>query len=325
MFKQPIKWNPKLKLILSDVDETIADVYTPATPQMIEALTSLLTENISIFMITGASLTRVNQRIVNNIKPSLRHRILVAHCMGAEVWGYKNNGDNKTKPFISVYDKKLSSSQKRQWRNIVRQLISEFHLLIHKAIPVKDFQKKVGNEPLDIMLEDRGPQITFEFVNAFELSQNQVKELKIDVRNFHNVYDLRLNVMERAEELIVENKLPIIVKLGGMFALDFIIQGVSKLDTIHRVLKNPKILQSIGVAKDILDHPEQIEIWGDKFSELRRGYDSEMSKAVSPTVRSIDFRQEKPEEFPKSYNIVLWDGKKHLHEGLLEYLKTKYN
>jgi hypothetical protein len=49
-----------------------------------------------------------------------------------------------------------------------------------------------------------------------------------------------------------------------------------------------------------------------------------MSEALPPTVRSIDFRKEDPKEFPKGYNIVLWDGEQHLHHGLLEYLRGRH-
>jgi hypothetical protein len=49
-----------------------------------------------------------------------------------------------------------------------------------------------------------------------------------------------------------------------------------------------------------------------------------MSMALPATVRSIDFRQEDPTEFPEGYNIVLWDGQKHLHHGLLEYLQSRH-
>ena len=43
-FEDPIQnpenmeWNEKVKLIISDVDETIADLYTEATPEMIAEL-----------------------------------------------------------------------------------------------------------------------------------------------------------------------------------------------------------------------------------------------------------------------------------------------
>lgn len=37
-----ITWNNDIKLALSDVDETIAEVYTPAEPEMIDELTGFL-------------------------------------------------------------------------------------------------------------------------------------------------------------------------------------------------------------------------------------------------------------------------------------------
>ena len=40
--------NPKTKLILADVDETIADVYTDATPEMIDALSNLLSKGVVV-------------------------------------------------------------------------------------------------------------------------------------------------------------------------------------------------------------------------------------------------------------------------------------
>jgi hypothetical protein len=45
-----------------------------------------------------------------------------------------------------------------------------------------------------------------------------------------------------------------------------------------------------------------------------------MCLAVDPKVRAIDFRKEDESEFPKGYNIIVWEGDKHLHEGVLEYL-----
>lgn len=49
-----------------------------------------------------------------------------------------------------------------------------------------------------------------------------------------------------------------------------------------------------------------------------------ISEALPKEVRSISFRQEDSREFLEGYNIVLWDGQKHLHEGLLEYLKLRH-
>jgi len=83
-----ITWNKEVRLALADVDETIAEVYTPADPEMITELSSFLTEGGKLFMVTGGSLKRVRAGITDLIDPALRHDILVSHCSGAEVWGF---------------------------------------------------------------------------------------------------------------------------------------------------------------------------------------------------------------------------------------------
>ena len=40
-------------------------------------------------------------------------------------------------------------------------------------------------------------------------------------------------------------------------------------------------------------------------------------------IRAISFRDEYPAEFPQGYNIQLWNGEHRLHDGLLEYLKSR--
>ncbi len=44
-----VKWNDEVRLIVSDVDETIADNYTSAEPEMIKELTTLLGEGKVLF------------------------------------------------------------------------------------------------------------------------------------------------------------------------------------------------------------------------------------------------------------------------------------
>ena len=102
------------------------------------------------------------------------------------------------------------------------------------------------------------------------------------------------------------------------------VEGVSKTTAVKTVLEESEILNSIGLNKNDLKNYENVEIWGDKFSSIRGGTDRHMCEAVDKRVRAIDFREENPEEFPKGYNIVVWDGEKHLQEGLLEYLQSRY-
>jgi len=319
-----IKWNPGVRLILSDVDETIADLYLPADENTVKELVLLLQDGISLFFITGQGLRSVRERIINKIPSNLRWRILVGHCSGAEVWGFDKEGKQEKKPFYSIYEEKLSSKQKLKFREVANQLIKEFELKVCPTMPIQKFITQVGNDPLSILYEDRGPQITFEMVNAYDLTDDQVKKLKHDIPITHGHLDLRIPMVEMAEKLLTKENLPITPRLGGEFALDLAVEGVSKTTAVKTVLEESEILNSIGLNKNDLKNYENVEIWGDKFSSIRGGTDRHMCEAVDKRVRAIDFREENPEEFPKGYNIVVWDGEKHLQEGLLEYLQSRY-
>ncbi len=323
-----IRWNDKVKLIVSDVDETVADVYREAAPEMITELSNLLQENKAIFFITGASLVRVRQRIIDKIPPSLRKKILIAHCSGAEVWGFDQNGLLNEKPFFSTYEETFSPEQKTKWRVIVKQLITEFQFHPHEAGPVKEF-KTTYCQPLDIMLEDRGPQITLELVNAYNLPEDEANKIATQLEiafprtETDSIFDLRIPVMNRVKQLCDEANLPVDPHLGGIFALDMTVKDVSKTSAIKYVMENDAILSALGFSKDQLNDPETIEIWGDKFTAKKGGLDLHMALAFPKEVRSIDFRDEPSEELPRDYNIQLWPGKHKLYDGLLEYLQSR--
>jgi hydroxymethylpyrimidine pyrophosphatase-like HAD family hydrolase len=318
-----LQWNPKLKLSLSDVDETIADVYTPAEPEMVVELSSFLSDGYRLFMVTGGSLGRVMAGITDFIDPKLRQNILVSHCSGAEVWGFREDGELRDKPFYSIYEETFSPELKKLWREKTQELIVEFGLRTHPVEPKIDFRKKF-TDPKDIMFDDRGPQITLEVVNGVDLSQEQLATLQHEVPETHGSRDLRIPILERAEQIFELAQVPVTPRLGGNFALDLAIKGVSKTTSIERVLKDSAVLGTIGLTADDLQDIETLEVWGDKFSIIRGGTDRHMSEALQPQVRTIDFREENPAEFEEGYNVVVWDGQKHLHHGLLEYLQSRH-
>ncbi len=319
-----IHWNDSIRLALSDVDETIAEVYTPAEPEMITELTGFLREGRKLFMVTGGSLKRVRSGITDHIPAELRRDILVSHCSGAEVWGFDESGNLQSEPFYSVYEETFDDAMKTTWRQVVDQLVAEFGLRPHPAQPKVDFWAQVGRDPQDIMLDDRGPQITMEVVNGIELTGDQLENLPYAVPPTRGKYDLRIAIMQRANELLEEHHVPVTPRLGGNFALDFAVEGVSKTTSIQKVLGDEHVLGTIGLGADDVRSPQELEVWGDKFSVVNGGTDRHMSEAVSPQVRSIDFREEDPAELPEGFSIVLWDGKHHLHHGLLEYLQSRH-
>ncbi|HEV7453644.1 MAG TPA: hypothetical protein VGO07_00125 [Candidatus Saccharimonadales bacterium] len=319
-----IAWNNQLRIAFSDVDETIADVYTPAEPEMIGELSSYLQDGGKLFMVTGGSLARVKRDITDRIDPGLRHDILISHCSGAEVWGFTSEGDLRDKPFYSVYEDTFTPGMKENWRKVITQLVGEFSLRPHPAQPKVAFWQQTGRDPLDIMLDDRGPQITMEVVNGIDLTDEQLAKLSYEVPLTHGKRDLRTAIQQRAIHLLKEAKIPITPRFGGNFALDFAVEGVSKTTSITAVLTEPEVLATIGLGVNDVQNPAELEVWGDKYSVLHGGTDRHMSEALPPEVRSIDFRQEDPAEFPQGYNIVIWDGEQHLHYGLLEYLQSRH-
>src|SRR3990170_7902513 len=323
MTRFEIEWNDKVKLIVSDVDETVADLYVAAEPELHKELTSLLQEGRVLIFVTGQGLKSVQWRVIDHIPQPLRKNILVGHCSGAEVWGYNADGNLRDKPFYSVYETIMTEKQKTEWRKLVQQLVNEFRLKALPTMSVPKFLKQAGNDPLTIMFEDRGPQITFEIVNGYDLTPEQADGLETKIPKTHGHYDLRVPILERAEQLFDKAQLPISPRLGGIFAVDFAVKGVSKTTSVRHVLEDKAVLSSLGLTKRDIADPRILEVWGDKFSVLRGGTDRHMSEALPKRVRSIDFRDEDSSEFIEGFNIVVWNGQHHLHHGLLEYLQSR--
>lgn len=322
-----LPFNPNIKLVLADVDETIADVYTDATPATIHELNTFVAEGRVLFLVSGGGLQSIRERIVDKLEPEVRHKILIAHCSGAEVWGFEKGGEIKNKPYYGLYEGHFTDEQKEKWREVVNTLIDRFHLKTYPAQPKKNFIAESKGDPLSVMLADRGPQITFEFVNSINLTTDQKrqieKELNITIPLNHDTYDLRYPILEEGTKLYAKAQLPIIMRFGGTMALDNIIQGVDKTRAVKYVLEDKQALQDVGLSRENIKDEHEIEIWGDKFSQKKNGPDFQMCLAVSPKVRAIDFRDEDPADIPDGYNVQIWNGEKRLHEGLLEYLKSR--
>lgn len=320
---EQIPWNNNVKLIFSDVDETVAPEYESAPKGVVEGINRLLSEGAAIVFITGAGITRVQSRVTDHLEPSLRKKVLVGSCSGAEIHGFNEEGEILP-PFYSILDSKMNDEQKKVWREVVDQVIEEFKLEKHPVMPTPEFKSQAGDNPLAIMYEDRGPQITFEVVNAYKLSAEQAAQMPVAIEaDEEGNFDYRVPMMKRASELLEQNNIPITPRMAGEYAVDFALEGVNKTTCITEILTNDTILIHIGVSKDTIQNPSSIEIWGDKFSTKRGGTDRHIAQALPKAVRAIDFRRENPEEFEDGFNIVLWNGTKEKQDGLEEYLQSR--
>jgi hypothetical protein len=311
-----MRWNDRLRLVFSDVDETIADLYLPAEPAMLSALMQLLDRGLRMVLITGQGVDNVEQRVVMRLPSALRRQVAVGACSGAELWGYSPAGGRCNVPFDTA-ESALSGEHKTVWRDVIQQLLGEFGLVAHPSMPIAKFAQLHG-EPWDVILEDRGPQITIEFPNAFELEDTARKRLCERLGFDLAETDFRVPVWRRAQQLLQARALPVTPRLAGGFALDFAIEGVSKSRAVEAALSK-QVLGALGVENGV-PRADEMEVWGDRFSR-EKGADWLMCVPLDRSVRAISFRDEERSEFPEGYNIQLWDGRSHLHAGLLEFLE----
>jgi hydroxymethylpyrimidine pyrophosphatase-like HAD family hydrolase len=295
-----IKWNKEVKFIIADVDNTIADVYTDATPSMINDLEKVLSEGIILFLMSGGGKKSIIDRVISKIKTN-KQNIILAHCSGAEIIGFDEKGKEIFPFYYSSYDQLMNKEQKKEWREITNELISEFKLEIFPPVNPKIFALNSNYNPNKIIFDDRGPQITLELVNAEEK---------------------RGDIVLRAREEIEKANLPVDVSFAGNFAIDFHLKGVNKTSTVKRFIEDFKMLEKYHLSEYSKEQEKYFEVWGDKF--YADGSDFKVCKALDPKVRTIDFRKEDPKLFEHGYNIVVWDGEKTLEAGLEEYLENHF-
>jgi hydroxymethylpyrimidine pyrophosphatase-like HAD family hydrolase len=296
-------WNHELRLVLSDVDETVADLYCPAEPRMLDALTRLLDQGISLVLITGQSVKNVEQRVVMKLPAQFRQRIAVGACSGAELWGYSTTGERNATAFYTA-DGALTAEQRRAWRIVTQQLITEFRLTPFTPMPISDFRLQHGDEPWHVLLDDRGPQITIEFPNAYDLSNAACEQINRRLGSSFEGQDLRIPVSHRAQQLLEAHSVPVTARIAGMFALDLAIGGVDKARAVEEAL-TPTVLGSLGFGLN-MPHAGEIEVWGDRFSQFS-GTDWLMSKPIDRRVRAL-VSERKSSQIPKrlQYPVMGW-------------------
>jgi len=146
----------KVKLIFADLDDTLSELYKPASKKVKEYLNRLLQEGKSIVIISGQGRDNIYDRVVCGIEENLRRKILVCGCGGAYIYGFDNDGKFEKNPIYSIYEEKLNIEQRKVWREKISRLIKEFDLKLYKSMPKDEFTTLTNSMPVSTMVEVNG-------------------------------------------------------------------------------------------------------------------------------------------------------------------------
>lgn len=297
-----IKWKESTKLVVSDVDDTIAPVYQPMTKEMKEELEKLLKNHVKFLLISGQSVGNIVSRVTNFIAPELRRNMMIAHCNGAEGYGFNEVGDLVEQPFFSILDE--VKVDREIWKKVMKEIEEEFGLTYVFTTKPSEFKKIAGDDKHFVMVEDRHVQMSLDFVNGV------------------GEPDIRLKIADFAKRRFETLGMPLTTSLGGLIAIDFNIQGVNKGFAVEKIIQFGEKFAFHRTGKIMLSSEDELEIWGDSFSVSSGNSDFNMCRPLPKSVRTICFRHSP--DLEQGYNIKIWDGKEELAEGTYEYLKLSH-
>jgi hypothetical protein len=302
-----MRWNPGTRLIVADVDDTIAEVFRPATQEMITALERLMQNGVVFFLISGQRLSNVFQRLLLPIDPALRKQVLVASCNGAEVHVFDAQGSIVEQAVFSATWNRDREVDHGIWRGLVNEQVAKFDLTALPPMGIDAFMVASGGNPRAVMLDDRNVQISLDFVNWIFSPPPE------DIRPF---------LIEEANRAFRQAGLDVAGKTAGDIAIDFSLLGVDKgLPLRGFIAWGPEFRNELP-HRIVLERPSDVEVWGDRFSALQGGADLAMASALPPGSRKISFRDLPLEEASSCAGLCVWRGKHSLQAGLLEYLTT---
>lgn len=188
-------WNPTVRLVVADVDDTLTPPFTDIGTDLAAELAALLASGVRMLLASGAGIASIGSRVVSRLPALLRERVLVAHCNGAEVYGFDERGEQRPSPLYSI----VTAGQRarlRQAVDVAELLMKEFELTRTDAKP----------GPGTALLDDRGVQVSLDVAGQ----------------------DVRDPLLARAGELLRDAELDVLARPGGACAIDFVLPHVDK-------------------------------------------------------------------------------------------------
>lgn len=300
-----------IRLIISDVDDTLAPPFKNIAPNMLDLLIKLLNRGVKFFLLTGQSFANVFDRVIRFLPENLMGQIYLGYCNGAEVCKFEGY---KPKVIFSAVKILNSRSDKPYLKECLRVIAETNKLMFVSCTSVDEFIQKakvINTEKALVMYDDRQLQVSVDLVCPFESERfgrcHPMKECEV----------VRAGVIADLNIEFNKMKIDYVAIAGGETAIDIVVKGVNKgLAVTKLVLEGTRILSD----PNRLDfNANAVEIWGDSFKLSPKGNDRHLSEAL-PNVKAICFRDLDREDFCGLPNLYQWQGNFRLSNGLQEYL-----
>ncbi|HCN85034.1 MAG TPA: HAD family hydrolase [Sphingobacteriaceae bacterium] len=190
------------KLIIFDLDGTLAESKSPLSEEMANLLSSLL-RIIKVAIISGGDWPQFEKQVLSNLSHNkqLQNLVLLPAC-GTKFYEYKTS-------WKKLYSEDFTDEEKKKIVNSLNKAIASSGFLVKKAF---------GEQ-----IEDRGSQVTFSALGQ----QAPLEEKK--------KWDPDFNKRKKIKEILDASIPEFSVQLGGTTSIDITKPGIDKAYGIKKL------------------------------------------------------------------------------------------
>lgn len=213
---------PEKKIILFDLDDTLAESKSAISSSMGEAL-SLLLNHANVGVITGGKWEQCKKQVIDNLPekaiPHL-HKLYIMPTCGTRLHSFSNG------EWSEIYAEKLSIEERQQ-------IIDALEISMKGMY---DMSTLYGD-----VIEDRESQITFSALG--QRAPNEVKSV------FDPDQKIRHGIVKKLAPMLPDHE----IRIGGSTSIDITKKGMDKGWGIKRIAKHLSLsLDEIGFVGDAI-------------------------------------------------------------------------
>lgn len=213
---------PDKKIILFDLDDTLAKSKEPILESMGEALTLLL-NHTSVGVITGGKWDQCKKQVVDRLPHDAAHnlhKLYILPTCGSRLHHYRNN----------TWEEKYAEMLTDEEVKLITESLTESMKGMYHA-----------DELFGDVIENRGSQITFS-----ALGQHAPLHLK---EHFDKDQKIRHAIVEKLAPHLPDHE----IRIGGSTSIDITKKGIDKAYGIKKIAEHLSIsLDEIGFVGDAL-------------------------------------------------------------------------